>query len=164
MPRRKHNKLTRSDAAGMLVYSCCSTCSSKLYLCFSWNAYILRLSEIRPIPWFLTEDSRSRSTSRSIHMNEPNKVKPETNDRDYLSSLIVLQSYVRILLFVQHLVCKGHFRISKVPPYLVYSQFGYRSILIILFIKSWKTSAVSTTVGMVETQLCKLRGTSDTFV
>ena len=32
------------------------------------------------------------------------------------------------------------------------------------FIKSWKTSAVSTTVWMVETQLCKLRGTSDMFV
>ena len=32
------------------------------------------------------------------------------------------------------------------------------------FIKSWKTSAVSTTVWMVETQLCKLRGTSDAFV
>ena len=32
------------------------------------------------------------------------------------------------------------------------------------FITSWKTSAVSTTVWMVETQLCKLRGTSDTFV
>ena len=31
-------------------------------------------------------------------------------------------------------------------------------------IKSWKTSAVSTTVWMVETQLCKLRGTWDTFV
>ena len=30
--------------------------------------------------------------------------------------------------------------------------------------KSWKTSAVSTTVWMVGTQLCKLRGTSDTFV
>ena len=29
------------------------------------------------------------------------------------------------------------------------------------FIKSWKTSAVSTSVWMVETQLCKLRGTSD---
>ena len=28
----------------------------------------------------------------------------------------------------------------------------------IYFIKSWKTSAVSTTVWMVETQLCKLRG------
>ena len=32
-----------------------------------------------------------------------------------------------------------------------------------LFIKSWKTSAVSTTVWMVETQLCKLRGTSDIY-
>ena len=32
------------------------------------------------------------------------------------------------------------------------------------FIKSWKTSAVSTTVWMVETQLSKLRGTSDTYV
>ena len=32
-----------------------------------------------------------------------------------------------------------------------------------VFIKSWKTSAVSTTVWMVETQLCKLRGTSDEF-
>ena len=31
-------------------------------------------------------------------------------------------------------------------------------------IKKWKTSAVSTTDWMVETQLCKLRGTSDTFV
>ena len=28
------------------------------------------------------------------------------------------------------------------------------------FIKSWKTSAVKTTVWMVETQLCKLRGTT----
>ena len=32
------------------------------------------------------------------------------------------------------------------------------------FINSWTTSAVRTTVWMVETQLCKLRGTSDTFV
>ena len=30
--------------------------------------------------------------------------------------------------------------------------------------KKKKASAVSTTVWMVETQLCKLRGTSDTFV
>ena len=34
----------------------------------------------------------------------------------------------------------------------------------ILFYEKLKTSAVSTTVWMVETQLCKLRGTSDTFV
>ena len=32
------------------------------------------------------------------------------------------------------------------------------------YIKNWKTSAVSTTDWMVETQLCKLRDTSDTFV
>ena len=32
----------------------------------------------------------------------------------------------------------------------------------ILFLR-WKTSAVSMTVWMVETQLCKLRGTSDTL-
>ena len=38
------------------------------------------------------------------------------------------------------------------------------NLLVLYFIKSWKTSAVSATVWMVETQLCKLRGTSDTFV
>ena len=32
------------------------------------------------------------------------------------------------------------------------------------FIKNWKTSAVSTTMWMVETQLCKLRGTSDIYI
>ena len=37
------------------------------------------------------------------------------------------------------------------------------SVVLALFIKSWKTSAVSTTVWMVETQLCKLRGTSDIY-
>ena len=35
---------------------------------------------------------------------------------------------------------------------------------VFLFYTSRKTSAVSTTVSMVETQLCKLRGTSGTFV
>ena len=34
----------------------------------------------------------------------------------------------------------------------------------LIVVKSWKTSAVSTTDWMVEAQLCKLRGTSDTFV
>ena len=34
----------------------------------------------------------------------------------------------------------------------------------VLFLTKWKTSAVSTTDWMVETQRCKLRGTSDTFV
>ena len=37
----------------------------------------------------------------------------------------------------------------------------YRNIFLM---KSWKTKAVSTTDWMVETQLCKLRGTSDTLV
>ena len=38
-------------------------------------------------------------------------------------------------------------------------------LLILSFTQnSWKTSAVSTTVWMVETQLCNLRGTSDAFV
>ena len=36
--------------------------------------------------------------------------------------------------------------------------------LILRYVKNWKTSAVSTTDWMVQTQLCKLRGTSDTFV
>ena len=40
---------------------------------------------------------------------------------------------------------------------------GY-NVCACLFYKSWKTSAVSTTVWIVETQLCKLRGTSDTCV
>ena len=93
----------------------CSTCSSKLYNYFSWNAYILRLSEIRPIPWFLTEEVEVL-VNPSIWLNL-NKVEPGTNDREYLSSLIGLRIYVRILVFVRHLVCKGHFRISNVPPY-----------------------------------------------
>ena len=46
-----------------------------------------------------------------------NEVEPGTNDRDSLSSVIVVQSYVRILIFVHHLVCDGRFRISNVPPY-----------------------------------------------
>ena len=40
---------------------------------------------------------------------------------------------------------------TAVPTYLLLHIRMY-------FIKSWKTSAVSTTVWMVETQLCKLRG------
>ena len=64
---------------------------------------------------------------------------------------------------------------------VAYTQDGYSKILLLslclgcvkrtsyqvrgkYFIKSWKTSAVSTTVWMVETQLRKLRGTSHTFV
>ena len=48
---------TSSHVVTPLVYSCGSTCSSKLCVHFSWNAHILRLSEIRlkidwtPVRW-----------------------------------------------------------------------------------------------------------------
>ena len=62
-----------------------------------------------------------------------------------------------ILLSIQYIchIPKYHYIIVAVV-YLVYCIIAVR-----VFIKSWKTSAVSTTVWMVETQLCKLRGTSD---
>ena len=44
-----------------------------------------------------------------------------------------------------------------------FSRYLVVEFLSVLY-KKWKTSAVSTTDWMVETQLCKLRGTSDTFV
>ena len=47
-------------------------------------------------------------------------------------------------------------RVKCSPHLLSFSFF--------LFIKNWKTSAVSTIDWMVETQLCELRSTSDTFV
>ena len=43
-------------------------------------------------------------------------------------------------------------------------KLSKHSRLAFVFIKNRKTSAVSTTDWMVETQLCKLRGTSETFV
>ena len=55
---------------------------------------------MRPIPWFLTEEVEVLVDPST--WTDLNKVEPGTNDRDYLSSLIVLQSYVRILLFVRH--------------------------------------------------------------
>ena len=45
---------TSSHLMTPLLYSSCSTCSSKLCFVFT-NRLFLRLSEIRPIPWFLTE-------------------------------------------------------------------------------------------------------------
>ena len=46
----------------------------------------------------------------------------------------------------------------------IFLSAGSIAAALVVFIKSWKTSAVSnTTVWMVETQLCKLRGTSDTL-
>ena len=49
---------------------------------------------------------------------------------------------------------------------MFYPYEGYRRWLpwMLPGSKSWKTSAVSTTVWMVEAQHCKLRGTSDAFV
>ena len=41
-----------------------------------------------------------------------------------------------------------------------HNDLQHTAIYIYILIKSWKTSAVNTTVWMVETQLCKLRGTS----
>ena len=43
-------------------------------------------------------------------------------------------------------------------------EFWERARDVVVLQKNWKTSAVSTTDWIVETQLCKLRGTSDTFV
>ena len=60
---------TSSHVVTPLVYSCCSTCSSKLHLYISWNAYFaffVNLSYSLIIDW-----RRNRSTRRSIHMNEP---------------------------------------------------------------------------------------------
>ena len=80
---RKHcheGSTTSSHVVTPLVYGCCSTCSSKLYLYFSWNPHILRLSEIRPIPWFLTEVEVLVDPSTWTNLS---KVEPATNDRDY---------------------------------------------------------------------------------
>ena len=97
MPWRKHNKLTLNDAAGigaaaLAVASCIFIFHETLILC---------LSEIRPIPWFLTEGEAEVLVDPSTWTNL-NKLEPGTNNRHYLSILIVVQSYVRILLFVHH--------------------------------------------------------------
>ena len=111
MPWRKHNMLTRSHTAGIYVLqhlqeqSCIFIFHETLIFC------VCR----RSVPWFLTEEVEVLvDPSTWVNLN---KGEPGTNDRDYLSSLIVLQSYVRILLFVHHLVCNGHLRTPNVPPY-----------------------------------------------
>ena len=65
--------------------------------------------------------------------------------------------------FRQAVVVILDFGLVGLAPCYVAFRFAVLNFLIFL-IKSWKTSAVSTTVWMVETKLCKLRGTSDTFV
>ena len=64
---------TSSQVETPLVYSCCSTCSSKKYLYFSWNVCFTFVGDPSSSfgSWL---KFRSRSTRRSIHMNEP-KVK-----------------------------------------------------------------------------------------
>ena len=59
-----------------------------------------------------------------------------------------------LLLIVDQLVYRAVFLLRHI----------YHPAHVFYFIKSWKTSAVSTTMWMVETQLCKLRGTSDIFI
>ena len=60
--------------------------------------FILRLSEIRPIPWLLTEVEVELLVEPST-WTDLNKLEPGTNDRDYVSSLIVLQSLPTDLAF-----------------------------------------------------------------
>ena len=50
MPRRKHNKLKRNDTAGIVLQQ-----RLQCFILIFHETLILRLSEIRPIPWFLTE-------------------------------------------------------------------------------------------------------------
>ena len=105
----KHNNLKPNDTAG--VASAIATASCGVY--FSWTL-ILRLSEIRPIPWFLTEEVEvlvDPSTWTNLN-NESG-----TKDReDYLSSLVFCKAMYGSC-FCTPPVCQGHFRISNVPPH-----------------------------------------------
>ena len=56
------------------------------------------------------------------------------------------------------------FHLKKILVHVYFWHVGVSQQSTMHFIKSWKTSAVSTTVWMVERQLCKLHGTSDAFV
>ena len=60
---------TSSHGMTPLVYSCSSTCSSKLYPYFSWNADFAFVGD--PSYSLVLDWRRSISTRRSIHMNEP---------------------------------------------------------------------------------------------
>ena len=97
---RKHcheGSTTGSHVVTPLVYGCCSTCSRKLYLHFSWNAYILRLSESRPIPWFLTKEVEVL-VDLSTWTNLKN-VEPGTNDRDLFVKFIRAAKLRTVLAF-----------------------------------------------------------------
>ena len=78
----------------MHIYCSSRTCSSKLCLTFH-EPLILRLSEIRPVLWFLTEEVLvDPSTWTNL-----DKFEPGTNDRDYVSSLIVFERVRTDLVF-----------------------------------------------------------------
>ena len=78
-----------SVAAARAVASCTFIFHETFFFAF--------VGKIRPIPWFLTEAEVEVLVDPSTWTNQ-NKVEPGTNDRDHLSSLIVRQSYVRVLL------------------------------------------------------------------
>ena len=94
------------------------TCSSKLCLYFA-EPQILCLWEKRPIRWILTEGEVEVVVNPSTWTNL-NKFEPGTNGRDYLSSFLVLQSYVRNLFCVRW----GRVRISNVSPHYTVSLDG----------------------------------------
>ena len=97
MPWRKHNKLTHNDTAGIVAVALAAA-SCVFIFC---EPLALRLSEISLISWFLPEGEVEVLLDPSTWTNL-NKLEPGTNNRHYLSILIVVQSYVRILLFVHH--------------------------------------------------------------
>ena len=66
------------------------------------------------------------------------------------------RSFARVLLVVYFILMKY---IGRWLPWTLPGSTGQFSY----FIKSWKTSAVSTIDWMVKTQLCKLRGTYSMF-
>ena len=82
------------------------------------------------------------------------------------SKLLVLTWYHMYVREDCYFWCFIEIRVSFFSGYLVVGSryvrffFGFYK----KNITKWKTSAVSTTDWMVETQLCKLRSTSDTFV
>ena len=99
MPWRKHNKLTLNAPAGI---GAAALAVASCFIFFMNRLFYVCLSGICPIPWFLTEGEEvlvDPSTWTNLNTFEPG-----TNNRECLSSLMVLQSYVRILLFGHHLV------------------------------------------------------------
>ena len=81
--------------------------------------------------------------------------------RSVLSSAIFV-----VLKFVWEQISRSLLTALGVWPELLETISPFFRLLptfVHVFIKSWKTLAVSTTMWMVETQLCKLRGTSDIY-